>query len=201
MTPAGELIGTPARGTLMGNRGGRFHDPATRELGSRRWASRQWIACVLSFKGRHREVWKTGYTELFFLDEVTALAAGHRPCFECRREDAVRFGEAVANGLGLAKRPGAAEMDRVLHEERLHGRAKRRHVADVSALPDGSMIELDGKALAVRGERLLVWAPGGYSSAAGRPSGGTVAVLTPPTIVAALSAGYRPAWHGSATPP
>jgi len=90
VTPFGELIVTPARGTLMGNRGGRMHaDHKT--LGSRRWASRQWICCVLAFKGRHRQVWGEGSTELFFLDEVTALAAGHRPCFECRREDAERF--------------------------------------------------------------------------------------------------------------
>lgn len=198
VTPAGELIETTARGTLMGNRGGRFHDPATRSLGRRRWASRQWIACALAFKGRRREIWRTGYTELFFLDEVTALAAGHRPCFECRRDDSVRFAEAVAAGLGLASRPGAAVMDRRLHEERLTGRIKRRHPADIATLPDGTVIEIDGKALAVRADRLLVWTPGGYSLALGRPSGGEVAVLTPPTIVAALKAGYRPAWHPGA---
>ncbi len=84
--PDGQIVAHSARGAFMGNRGGRFHDPETRTLTTRRWASRQWIICVLDFKHRHREVMGHGYTELFFLDEVTALAAGHRPCFECRRQ-------------------------------------------------------------------------------------------------------------------
>src|SRR5947199_10356022 len=88
VTPFGELIAISARGTMFGNRGGRFHRD-DRTLGARRWASRQWICCVLSFKGRRHSVWgPTSYTDLFFLDEVTALAAGHRPCFECLRADA-----------------------------------------------------------------------------------------------------------------
>jgi hypothetical protein len=90
LTPCGEFIATPARGLLMGNRGGRLHDDQ-RRLTSRRWASKQWICCRLYFNDRRRSVWGDGYTELFFLDEVTALAAGHRPCFECRRKDAERF--------------------------------------------------------------------------------------------------------------
>jgi len=90
VTPFGDLVATPVRGTLMGNRGGRIHKD-DRVLGPRRWASRQWICCVLAFRGRHRRVWGDGYTELFFLDEPTALAAGHRPCFECRRQDAIAF--------------------------------------------------------------------------------------------------------------
>ncbi len=90
VTPFGELAVTPARGTLMGNRGGRIHSDS-RTLGRRRWASRQWICCVLKFKNRQRDVWGRYYTELFFLDEVTAFAAGHRPCFECRRKDAEQF--------------------------------------------------------------------------------------------------------------
>ena len=96
VTPEGEIIATPHRGLLMGNRGGAFHLP-DQTLGPRRWATRQWIACVLEFKGRHREVMRPNrYTELFFLDEATALAAGHRPCFECRRSDAERFAELLA---------------------------------------------------------------------------------------------------------
>src|SRR5437763_16019180 len=123
--PFGRVIATLARGTLFGNRGGRLHRD-DRTLGKRRWASRQWICCVLRFKGRHREVWGRGYTELFFLDEVTALAAGHRPCFECRRADAKAFAEkwAVANGGAI---PHAPEMDLVLQSERLDGRAARTH--------------------------------------------------------------------------
>src|SRR5947208_596093 len=98
--PFGALISTPARGRLFGNRGGRFHRD-DRTLGRRRFVSRQWICCVLAFKNRHRAVWGRGYTELFFLDEVTALAAGHRPCFECRRAAATAFAAAWARGRTL----------------------------------------------------------------------------------------------------
>ncbi|MFC3133845.1 hypothetical protein ACFOHM_12760, partial [Microbaculum marinum] len=121
VTPSGELVAADARGTVFGNRGGRFHDPATRTVGRRRWASRQWIVCVLEFRNRRRAVWGDGYTELFFLDEVTALAAGHRPCFECRRSDAVSFAEAFAAGSGRTMRLRAPEMDAVLHAQRLDG--------------------------------------------------------------------------------
>src|SRR5919204_5257344 len=123
--PFGELFATSARGTLFGNRGGRFHRD-DRTLGRRRWVSRAWICCVLEFKGRHRTVWGRGFTELFFLDEVTALAAGHRPCFECRRADAKAFAAAFARGHGNRGTPRAPEIDRVLHAERLDSRAKRR---------------------------------------------------------------------------
>ena len=111
--PFGELWATPERGRLMGNRGGRFHDEAQR-IGRRRWASKQWIACVCEFKGRRREVFGRGYTELFFRDEPTALAAGHRPCFECRRAEAQAFQAAFP---GVA--PRAPAMDARLHAERL----------------------------------------------------------------------------------
>lgn len=195
VTPSGDLIETPARGLLFGNRGGRFHDPATQRLRRRRWASRQWIICVLDFKNRHRAVWGTGYTELFFLDEVTALSAGHRPCFECRRADAVAFAKAVADGLGRAVPPRAPHMDLRLHAERLDGRAKRRHFADIDGLPDGTVIDVDGSALAVRGDRLLPWTVSGYAPARARPKSGRVAILTPPATVAALAAGYCPLWH------
>ena len=198
VTPTGDLIETAARGLLFGNRGGRFHDPETRSLARRRWASRQWIACVLKFKNRHRSVWGSGYTELFFLDEVTALAAGHRPCFECRRADARSFADAVAAGLGLPSRLSAPDMDRRLHGERLEGRGKRRHLAEIAALPDGAVIDVGGKALAVRGNHLFAWQPAGYAPGIDRPARGQVTVLTPPLIVAALNAGYRPLWHGSA---
>src|SRR4029450_5546706 len=90
VSPFGELVASPARGTLMGNRGGRLHD-AQRKLTVRRWVTRAWICCRLDFKDRHRDVWSEGYTELFFLDEVTAFAAGHRPCFECRRKNCEQF--------------------------------------------------------------------------------------------------------------
>jgi hypothetical protein len=136
----------------MGNRGGRFHTDA-KTLTARRWASRQWICCVLDFKGRRRDVWDRFYTELFFLDEPTALAAGHRPCFECRRKDAQRFAEKW--GHRYRKSPYAAEMDNVLHRERLRGRVKRLHRRNIDELPDGAFTAFNGAAFAVRGDTLL----------------------------------------------
>lgn len=177
----------------MGNRGGRLHD-AERRLGTRRWASKQWICCRLAFKDRHRDVWVNSYTELFFLDEVTALAAGHRPCFECRRRDAELFA-----GLFGSRRPraSAAAMDAVLHRERVGGRVKRTCRRAIDTLPDGAVIAVDGAAFAVRGNGLLRWTPAGYARTELRPRG-TVEVLTPPSILDVLRRGYRPLWHPSA---
>ena len=149
VNPFGELFATAARGTLFGNRGGRFHTDA-KTLTRRRWASRQWICCVLDFKGRQRDVWGRYYTELFFVDEVTALAAGHRPCFECRRKDAEAFAEAWRKARRLSARPYAAEMDDVLHAERLQGRGKRLLRHNIDTLPDGAVVARDGNAFAVR---------------------------------------------------
>ena len=196
--PFGELFADPARGIFMGNRGGRFHTPA-RTLTARRWASRQWICCVLAFKGRHRDVWGQFYTELFFLDEPTALAAGHRPCFECRRQEAKSFADYWRIAHRLRRRPRAAEMDQVLHRERLRGRAKRRHRRGIDGLPDGAVIALDGAAFAVRGDALLRWTPESYRAPVRRPRGTMVDVLTPPATLKVLAAGYQPRWHPSAT--
>ena len=193
VTPFGAFIATPARGLLMGNRGGRLHDDA-RALGARRWASRQWICCRLDFNDRHRTVWSDSYTELFFLDEVTAFAAGHRPCFECRRRDAERFAALFA---GQAQRATAAAIDRVLHAERLAGKAKRTHRLPIDTLPDGAMIARAGEAFAVRGQDLLRWTPAGYAQAVPRPHAVPVDLLTPPGILAVLVAGYAPLWHAS----
>jgi hypothetical protein len=190
--PFGELFVTPARGTLFGNRGGKFHTDA-QMLTSRRWVSRQWICCVLDFKGRQRDVWGRYYTELFFLDEVTAFAAGHRPCFECRRKDALAFAERFPGG-----RVSAPAMDDVLHAERLDGKSKRIHRRGIDTLPDGAMIVRDGDAYAVRGNKLLRWTPRGYRDATRRPKGVTVDVLTPPAMLKVLSRGYAPQWHKSA---
>lgn len=195
--PFGELFATKARGTMFGNRGGRIHTDG-RTLTRRRWASRQWICCVLEFKGRQRDVWGRYYTELFFLDEVTALAAGHRPCFECRRADAEAFAETWARARKLRALPRAPEMDDVLHAERLDGRAKRLHRRRIDDLPDGAMVTLDGEAFAVRGAQLLRWTPKGYDAGKKRLRGTTVDVLTPPATLAGLTAGYRPQWHPSA---
>jgi hypothetical protein len=194
ITPFGELIATPTRGLLMGNRGGRLHD-ARRQLGKRRWASKQWICCRLAFNGRHRKVWGDSYTELFFLDEVTAFAAGHRPCFECRRKDAERFAALFS---GTSKSARAAVMDGVLHRDRLDGKEQRIHQCGFDMLPDGTMIARDGEAFAVRGQRLLRWTPRGYEQARSHPHGIDVDVLTPPSILAVLTRGYRPLWYPSA---
>jgi len=197
VSPFGELLATPARGLFFGNRGGRFHTDA-KKLTARRWASRQWICCVLSFKNRHRDVWTKGFTELFFLDEPTALAAGHRPCFECRRKDAELFAEAWRTAKGLLERPRADDMDAVLHAERLIGRDKRTHKRAIETVPDGTFIAMEDDAFTVVGDRLLRWTPHGYETPKPRPRGITVDVLTPPSILAVLSAGYTPHWHPSA---
>jgi hypothetical protein len=195
--PFGELFATPARGLFMGNRGGRIHTD-DQKLTKRRWASRQWICCVLDFKCRQRDLWGRYYTELFFLDEVTALAAGHRPCFECRRKKAEAFAAAWQQAFKLLRRPRADEMDLVLHAERLNGRAKRLHRRNLDGLPDGAIVALEKGAWAVRGNTLLRWTPAGYDTGKRRPRGTMVDVLTPPAIVGVLAAGYRPRWHPSA---
>jgi hypothetical protein len=192
--PFGNLIATPARGSLMGNRGGRLHDER-RSLGGRRWVSKQWISCRLDFNNRHRDVWGDSYTELFFLDEITAFAAGHRPCFECRRKDAEHFAALFS---GNKQRATAAEMDDALHAERLAGKSKRPHRRGIDALPDGALIAIDGEAFAVRGRRLLRWTPQGYAGVRARPHSKQVDVLTPPSILRVLAHGYQPLWHPSA---
>src|SRR5205823_12437495 len=200
VTPFGDLVAVSSRGLFMGNRGGRLHRD-DRTLGGRRWVSRAWICCVTQFKGRHRVVCGNGYTELFFLDEPTALAAGHRPCFECRRRDAIAFAASWAAARNEPVPPRAAEMDRVLHAERLDGSGKRRHRLPIDTLPDAAMLTMTGKpesVFALRGEYLLRWSPGGYGDSRPRPRGIPVDVLTPPSILAVLAQDYRPQWHPSA---
>jgi hypothetical protein len=192
--PFGHLFATPARGLLMGNRGGRLHDDK-RKLGTRRWSSKQWICCKLAFNSRQRKVWGEGYSELFFLDEVTAFAAGHRPCFECRRRDAKNFATLFSK---KKRRATAAAMDAVLHAERLDFKAKRMHRRAIDELPDGAMIAIEGDAFAVRDQRLLRWTPAGYAAAWLPPRGIAADVLTPPSMLAVLSRGYAPLWHPSA---
>lgn len=186
LDPFGDFVATSARGMLMGNRGGRLHR-ADRTLAARRWASKRWIACLCAFKDRHRDVWGESYTELFFLDEPTALSAGHRPCFECRRAEAKAFERAFPGG------GGADRMDAILQEERLEGSRKRTWRARVAALPDASMIALAGRAFALRREAMLPWSFSGYGPSLPRFDG-EADVLTPPSTVAALRAGYPPRW-------
>jgi hypothetical protein len=186
--PFGELHAVPMRGGMMGNRGGRLHrDDQT--LGRSRWTNKHWLVCVCEFKGRRREVWGKGYTQLFFLDEPTALAAGHRPCFECRRQAAKAF---------IAAFPGAPShveaMDDALHRERLDNKRKRLWRARFGDLPDGAMIVRDGRPYAVRSETLLPWRFAGYGAPAALDPDAVVDVLTPPSTVAALKGGYKPLW-------
>ncbi|HUF86490.1 MAG TPA: hypothetical protein VMM59_03840 [Thermohalobaculum sp.] len=193
VTPLGEIVAAPWRGSLMGNRG-ILHD-AGRRLGVARWRHRTWIACVLAFRGRRRAVMAPGrYTELFFWDEACALAAGHRPCHECRRADARRFRTA----WGAAGLPGAtaAEIDRVLHAARVtRERRQVTHEAELADMPDGVFLALPESPLAPllkwRGS-LWRWSGDGYAQA-GPARRGTVRVLTPAPIVAAIGAGYLPA--------
>lgn len=200
VTPFGDLVAHPSRGLFFGNRGGRLHDPETRALSGRRWVSKRWICCLLAFKGRRRQVWGASYTELFFLDEVTALAAGHRPCAECRRRDARRFQAAAAAGLGLASPPSLDAIDAQLHQERREGRSKRRHSAGAATLPSGAVIDRAGAAFALRGRWALPWSLEAYGDPEERPAG-MVEVLTPPLALAALRAGYEPLWHPTASGP
>ncbi|MEM7290519.1 MAG: hypothetical protein AAF412_09175 [Pseudomonadota bacterium] len=195
VTPNGQIVAQTWRGDFMGNRGGRIHDPETKTLLNRRWASRRWIICVTSFKARQRSVMGAGYTELFFLDEVTALASGHRPCFECRRQDAKDFAAAWQVAKGLEKPPTADEMDLDLHEERrsVHSPIS---LANTASLPDGAMIQSAGDRFALRNGRFIKWTGEGYVGGEGPKN--EVCVLTPPAILAALNSGYRPIWHDSA---
>jgi hypothetical protein len=204
VTPEGEIIATPHRGLMMGNRGGCFHLP-DRTLGGRRWATRQWIACVLEFKGRHRAAMMqpNRYTELFFLDEATALAAGHRPCFECRRRDAERFAALWAETRGWPAPARAPEMDATLHAERVGAQGRQlTYRAQLAGLPDGVFLRLagagDSQAYLLDSDRLLAWTPAGYAAAVPAVRRREVEVLTPRSMVAVLSSGYRPLLHPSA---
>jgi hypothetical protein len=196
VTPFGDLESSPARGLFMGNRGGRFHDDRQRVSGVP-WAGRAWLICVTRFKDRSRSVWAHGYTELFFCDEITALAAGHRPCMECRRGAALGFRDALVAAGAFASRPGCPEVDAALDRER---RAMRRAplILDAARLPDGAMVVIGTLAHALRGDAALPWSHAGYGPAVPRPMG-TVRVLTPPLTLQALTAGYRPVWHESAS--
>ena len=181
--PFGDLFSTPARGALKGNRGGRFHR-ADQTLGARRHVSRAWICCRLEFKGRRRKVWGAGYTELFFLDEATALAAGHRPCFECRRADAQAFARAA---FGRAARAG--EIDAALHRERMGPRVAITPEA-AEALPAGAMV---GEAATCAAWLRVAagwrrWTPFGYEN--GAPGDAPLLRLTPATALKALAGGY-----------
>jgi hypothetical protein len=196
VTPFGEIVAIPQRGMFTGNRG-IIHDPATRTLLTRRWASKAWLVCVCEYKDRWRPVMgRRSWTELFFLDEAVAVAAGHRPCFVCRRQAAEAFRDAWAQARE-AKLPRAAEIDAVLHVERLDRGRKRLHglPGGIDELPDGTVIAAAGGAYTLAQGRAFRWTVHGYEGPVEMLR--VNAVLTPPSTLGALRAGYRPVLHPS----
>ena len=190
VTPLGELIATPARGLVYGNRGC-LHDAQGRIR--RPFAGKRWIACRLEFRGWRRSPLLQGgrFTELFFLDEATAFAAGHRPCALCRREDYNSL-TAIWNELH-PEQIGAEAIDAQLHTERLGpGNRRRLHETALRAVPDGAIVLHLGRPHLVLGSRLLAWTAGGYEAGIPRPRRSQGALLTPPSLVALLEAGWEP---------
>jgi hypothetical protein len=197
VTPDGDIVALPGRGMMMGNRG-ILHDDSRRIV--RSMQCKRWIACVLEFRGIRRAVMTPHhYTELFFLDEATAFAAGHRPCAECRRADYKRFQALWQQCFG--GKPDANSIDAVLHAERLQGRTKRKWRAAIETLPDGTYVVNDGAAHVLWRDELLAWSDAGYGHRKARPEHGEVDILTPPSIVAIFTAGYVPGVHPTVRPP
>lgn len=193
VTPYGEVVASPGRGLMMGNRGV-LHDDSRRVI--RSFAVKRWISCVLEFRGRKRTVMTPHrYTELFFLDEAAGLSAGHRPCAECRRADYNRFRSFWEQRIATPN--DADSMDLRLHADRLEGKKKRTYRAEFSLLPDGAYVVWDRHPHLVWGDSLLEWTDAGYRKRSERPKRGEVEVLTPRAIVEVLAAGYRPTIHPS----
>jgi hypothetical protein len=199
VTPYGELIAVPDRGLFWGNRGALLdrHGEIARYSRGRAWA-----ICVLSFKGRRRRQWQPGrLTELYFLDEATGLAAGHRPCGECRYREYQAFKRAFAAAVTGGRLAGAPEIDERLHADRLTGNGRRTYQAPLAELPDGTMIGTAGRPWLIWGGELLAWTPAGYAERRSPgPAGETVTVITPHATVGVLAAGYHPVVHPSAGP-
>lgn len=199
VTPEGDVVAAAARGTMFGVRGGCFHRP-DKTLLPRQFASNNWICCRLEFKGRRRALMQPGlYTELFFLDEATAWAAGHRPCFECRREDAVRYATVWNLVRGRVGRARAPDMDARLHDERIDARGRKVTFRErLGSLPDGAMVRHRGVAALLLEGRLLRWTFEGYGDGVACDADTSVDVLTPPSTVEIIRAGYAPMRHASA---
>ena len=183
VTPYGDIVAIPLRGNWLGNRGiiHRGHEIV------RGWACKHWITCALEFKGWVAPKWAPNrWTALFFYDEAVALAAGHRPCALCRRADYRRF-------LTAASMQGAEALDTRLHAERLDGRRKRKHAMPWRELPAGAFVEVDGSPCVVLDDRIQPWSrEQGYGEGRPRPVRGDAVLLTPPTTIAAIRAGYVP---------
>jgi hypothetical protein len=199
VTPFGEIVATPERGLVFGNRGV-LQDREGCLV--RDWQVRRWIACRLAFKGRRMPIFvPNSFTRLFFLDEATAFAAGHRPCAECRFAEYQDFRSRWGRAGRPARRPGADELDKALHAERLRADGSRRtHRERVADLPDGAMIaDRERRAWLLHGGRLLLWTPGGYTERRAAPAAATrVVVLTPRSVVGVLRAGYVAGVHPTA---
>ena len=196
VTPFGDIVAISQRGLFTGNRG-IIHDPATKTLLARRWATKTWLVCACEFKGWHRDVMaRRSWTELFFLDEAVAFAAGHRPCFLCRREAAERFRARWASAKKEAS-PSATHMDSVLHAERLDRRRKRLHplTLPVTDLPEGAVVVAADQAYTLRAGLAYRWTNEGYDGP--KILHDVDWLLTPPSTVMALLAGYAPAFHPS----
>jgi hypothetical protein len=194
VNPHGDIIKTPARGAWLGNRG-QLHNSGKTIL--RPFKHKAWIICLLQFKGRHRAVMAPNlWTELFFFDEATAFAAGHRPCFECRREDAKRFKAAWLSGnreYNFLDNVPIGKIDEILHRERIgKDNCKITYEADINDLPDGTFIEIAGEAYIIANEHIYKWTPAGYSEERAYPQNEKVRVLTPHSAVNAFRCGYRP---------
>ena len=194
-TPWGTIIADPGRGLYFGNRGN-LHDASGAIV--RGWKTKAWVTCLLAFKDRRRTLLQPRrYTELFFLDEAAALAAGHRPCGECRRHDLTRFKQAWTSAF--APDDSLADIDRRLHLDRIGpDRIKRTFDARCGDLPDGTYIARDGDAWLICEGSLRRWSPGGYVERRDQPRLEVVTVLTPHCSVAVLAAGYQPVLHPTA---
>jgi hypothetical protein len=200
VTPFSTLIAASARGTLTGNRGC-LHDD--HEQIRRQFRGQRWIICLLDFKGRTRRIMTPGrYTELFFLDEATALSAGHRPCAECQRARFNQFREIWAKSnpeTSKAARPAATAMDAILHQERTVTMQSCRFFNSVGDLPDGTFVTDDEhNAYLVLRKLLLRWSPAGYEDPVKRDINLPLRVVTPASVVRTLCAGYPVSIHSSA---
>ncbi|KXG85041.1 hypothetical protein [Agrobacterium bohemicum] len=196
--PFGDIVDLPMRGLFTGNRG-IIHDPETRTLTTKRWTSKAWLVCSCDYKNTRRDVMATrSWTELFFFDEATALAAGHRPCFQCRRQDADMFRASWAEG-NAKPLPSAGDIDIILHKERLQSRRKRVNMllSPLDELPDGAMIAAGGNAYLTMKGKQYRWSAQGYERAHTLPF--VDGLLTPPSTLRTLKAGYRPLLHPSIT--
>jgi len=190
VTPLGEIVAIDQRGLFMGNRGN-LHRGRTIV---RPWQVRRWITCALQFRGRVAPKWEPGrWTPLFFWDEAVALAAGHRPCASCRRDDYDAWLGAWEAAFG--DRPNADAMDRRLHAERVDGKRQRRHAVAWADVPQGAFVVGEETPLLVLSDRLIPWSPAGYGKPIDRPGTGDTLALTPPSAIAVIRDGYRPVIH------